>query len=680
MKTISSSHRAESSRVRQLLAHDFELLENRLLFATITVTTAADTLKANDGVVSLREAITATNANSSLGDSDISGQNPGSYGSADQIRFNIAGSGIRTINVGSSGKGRLPTITDGVTINGYTQPGASPNTKANSDDATILIELNGANAGNAADGIDVHIPGGGSATKHAVIRGLAINRFSLNGIHIQSNYNVVTGNFVGTNPQGTVAQPNQNDGIRIAYASHNTIGGTSSGDRNLSSGNTIDGIHVVGDLAHPSTSNVIQGNFVGVNAAGTGSVGNRPGAPAPGTAQGNSFFGIEISGGNNNLIGGTSSGARNVVGLNGAGIEIDNGGQGNIIQGNYSGVGADGHTPVGNLLHGVVLRSDGNLPAPLGPGQPHEPGVKHNLVGGTTAGAGNLIEFNGTGGVAVFKNPLNASFQNNDGNAILGNSIYLNGRSDPHTLLGIDLVTGPTFPADDGITPNDSGDADMGPNQTQNFPVLASATRSGSSTVVIGSLSTKANQTYRIEFFASDPDPAGGIAEGQHFIGFKNVTTNSSGKANFTATLAFAAGSNQVVTATATSPGQHTSEFSAAVHLTPSTTLAINNIKQDEGDSGTRNFVFTVTRAGNTSGTTTVHFATASGTAISSGDFNKTSGTLTFASGQLTRTITVQVRSDTKVEGDETFVVNLSNAVGASIVDAQGIATIDNDD
>jgi hypothetical protein len=679
MKNVLRSRRARSARA-SVMDHGFELLEDRVLFATITVTTAADSLKANDGVVSLREAITATNANSSLGDPDIIGQNPGSYGSADQIRFNISGSGVHTINVGSSGHGRLPTITDGVTIDGYTQPGASANTKSSSDDAKVLVELNGSNAGNAADGIDVHIPGGGSAGKHAVIRGLAINRFSLNGIHLQSNFNVVTGNFVGTNPQGTVAQPNQNDGIRIAFARNNTVGGTSPGDRNLSSGNTIDGIHVVGDLAHPATQNVIQGNFVGVNAAGTGSVGNRPGAPAPGTPQGNSFFGIEISGGNNNLVGGTTSGARNVVGLNGAGIEIDNGGQGNVIQGNYSGVGADGHTPVGNLLHGVVLRSDGNLGAPLGPGQPNEPGVKNNLVGGTVAGAGNLIEFNGTGGVAVFLNPLNASHQSNDGNAILGNSIYLNGRSNPNVLLGIDLVTGPTFPADDGITPNDSGDADMGPNQTQNFPVLTSAKRSGGNTVVTGSLDTKPNQTYRVEFFASDPDPVGGIAEGQHFIGFKNVTTGANGKANFSATLAFAAGSNQVITATATSPGNNTSEFSAPVHLTSSTTLAINNIKQDEGDSGLRNFVFTVTRSGDTSGTTTVHFATASGTAISSGDFNKTSGTLTFASGQLTRTITVQVRSDTKVEGDETFFVNLSNAVGASITDSQGSAIIDNDD
>ena len=160
------------------------------------------------------------------------------------------------------------------------------------------------------------------------------------------------------------------------------------------------------------------------------SVGNRTEpAPAPGAAEGNNLFGIEISGGNNNTVGGTVAGARNVVGFNGAGIEVDNGGQGNIIQGNFSGVGADGVTPAGNLLHGIVLRSSNGFGAPLGPAQPNEPGVSFNLIGGTVAGAGNLVEFNGTGGIAIFGNPVSASGQPNVGNAILGNSIFLNGRS-----------------------------------------------------------------------------------------------------------------------------------------------------------------------------------------------------------------------------------------------------------
>src|SRR5206468_5931599 len=134
--------------------------------------------------------------------------------------------------------------------------------------------------------------------------------------------------------------------------------------------------------------------------------------------------------------------ARNVVGFNGAGIEVDNGGQQNIIQGNFSGVGADGVTPAANLLHGIVLRSSNGFGPPLGPAQPNEPGVSFNLIGGTTAGAGNVVAFNGTGGIAVFGNPVSASGQPHIGNAIEGNSVFENGRSSSASslipLLGID--------------------------------------------------------------------------------------------------------------------------------------------------------------------------------------------------------------------------------------------------
>src|SRR5207237_6612216 len=105
-------------------------------------------------------------------------------------------------------------------------------------------------------------------------------------------------------------------------------------------------------------------------------------------------FGIELSGGNLSTVGGTSAGARNVVGFNGAGIEVDNGGQQNLIQGNFSGVGADGVTPAANLLHGIVLRSSNGFGPPLGPAQPNEPGVSFNLIGGTAARAGNVVALN----------------------------------------------------------------------------------------------------------------------------------------------------------------------------------------------------------------------------------------------------------------------------------------------
>src|SRR5205814_7635799 len=124
-------------------------------------------------------------------------------------------------------------------------------------------------------------------------------------------------------PNGT--SPNSGAGILILNASNTQFGSTSPADRNIPSGNAVNGIHVVGTLTAPATGNIIQGNFVGVAADGKSSVGNRTEpAPAPGAPEGNNLFGIEISGGNLNMIGGgLLAGARNVVGFNGDGIELD---------------------------------------------------------------------------------------------------------------------------------------------------------------------------------------------------------------------------------------------------------------------------------------------------------------------------------------------------------------------
>ena len=449
---------------------------------------------------------------------------------------------------------------------------------ATGDNAVILIQLDGTGG---LSGVSTLTLGAGSGG--GTIKGLDVTNFSGNGIVVDSNGNSIFGNFVGVDPTGTTAMPNgtapmtgaptSGDGIQLVNASNNFIGSTNPADRNVVSGNFLDGIHVEGTLTAPSTGNLIQGNFVSIAADGKSSVGNRTAAaPAPGTAEGNNLFGIEISGGNLNTVGGSVAGARNVVGFNGAGIEVDNGGQQNIIQGNYSGVGADGVTPVGNLLHGIVLRSTGNLTAPLGPSQPNEPGVSYNLVGGTAAGDGNLVEFNGTGGIAVFGNPVSASGQPNVGNAIEGNSVYLNGRSNPSTLLGIDLTNSFVFAKDDGLTPNDSKGhgAPNDPNNFQNFPVLTSAVEDGTGkTDVTGTLtqSISPNTTFRIEFFASAPDPLGAAPEGQQFLGFVNATTNASGVAKFSAALNMPVANGMIITATATDPIGNTSEFSAGITL-----------------------------------------------------------------------------------------------------------------
>jgi len=226
----SSDRRGNQSFLPQI-----EQLETRQLLATVTVTTVADDLTPNDGTVSLREAITAMNAGNDLGDPDITAQAPGTFGANDTINFNIPSAGVHTLAVTSA----EPTITKPITINGYSQPGASVNTQANADNAVILIQLDGAGAGAGTDGLTL-----GTGSAGSTIRGLDIANFAGNGIVVQSNGNFIVGNFVGVDPSGTTRAPNgtfpnSGDGIRIVNASNNQIGSANAADRNIASGNAI---------------------------------------------------------------------------------------------------------------------------------------------------------------------------------------------------------------------------------------------------------------------------------------------------------------------------------------------------------------------------------------------------------------------------------------------------------
>jgi hypothetical protein len=108
--------------------------------------------------------------------------------------------------------------------------------------------------------------------------------------------------------------------------------------------------------------------------------------------------------------------------------------------------------------------------------------------------------------------------------------------------------------------------------------------------------------------------------------------------------------------------------------------LGIGDVTVTEGDSGTTNATFTVSLSATSSQSVTVNFATANGTATQPGDYTSNSGTLTFASGETTKSVTVVAKGDTVTEADETFFVNLSSVTNATIVDNQGVGTITNDD
>src|SRR5262249_40878243 len=150
-------------------------------------------------------------------------------------------------------------------IDGYTQPGASPNSLVAGNNAKLLIELDGSKSG-IPDG-DVNglvIAGVAGST----VRGLVINRFGQAGIYTDSAV-TIEGNFIGRNPAGTSASHNGSDGVQIVGVdADSTIGGTTPAARNLISGNNGYGIYV----SSPNT--LVQGNYIGTNAAGTAAIPN----------------------------------------------------------------------------------------------------------------------------------------------------------------------------------------------------------------------------------------------------------------------------------------------------------------------------------------------------------------------------------------------------------------------
>src|SRR5205814_735457 len=145
----------------------------------------------------------------------------------------------------------------------------------------------------------------------------------------RSTGNIVEGNYIGTDVNGTVALGNNLTGVRVdGGAANNTIGGLTStpggGAGNVISGNTTHGVRL-GGTAGDNT--IIQGNIVGLDAAGSAKLG--------GQVDG----GISIVWGHNTLIGGTNSQARNVISGQSVGISLSTSGTplNTLIQGNYIG-------------------------------------------------------------------------------------------------------------------------------------------------------------------------------------------------------------------------------------------------------------------------------------------------------------------------------------------------------
>jgi hypothetical protein len=275
--------------------------------------------------------------------------------------------------------------------------------------------------------------------------------------------------------------------------------------------------NIVGGIT-PGAGNLIAANGIGVY-CGTGDVvqGNYIGTNVTGSAALGNTEGVR-SAGSDNLIGGAQAGAGNLISGNGTGVRVVSisGGrpQRNLVQGNLIGTDATGTRALGNAGNGVIVSDVSS---------------SNNTIGGTSPGAGNTIAFNGGDGVLV---------DTGTGNAILGNAIYANGN------LGIELV--------------------RGGNHDQAAPVLTSATTDGTSTTTItGTLTSTPTTTFTLEFFADDPSGVG-----QRFLGSVQVTTDADGHASFTVTFAIAVDPGTMITATATDSANDTSLFSAGVQVT----------------------------------------------------------------------------------------------------------------
>jgi Domain of unknown function DUF11 len=405
----------------------------------------------------------------------------------------------------------------------------------------------GVNAsGNGAVANDVGVQIDGAATSNSIGGAAVANRNVISGnrtsnIHILgSTNNVIVGNTVGLNSDGTVAinlTQASTAGIEVEDgATGNTIGGIAATASNVVSGSAGPNIQIKGKSSSTVTAtaanNLIQGNFVGTNLSGTTAVTTTTGGG-----------GIVLRDGTTgNTIGGVSSGlARNLVSGNiGNGVALLGAGTtGNVLQGNDIGTQVDGATALANTGAGVFV--DGAI---------------NNTIGGSASGAANTIADNGGAGVFV---------NTGTGIAIQQNSIFGN------TGLGIDLA-----PA--GVNPNQPANPATGPNNLQNYPVLTSVTTANGVSTVVGTLLSAPSKTFTIEFFsnvAADVT-ATNHGPGHTFVGSTSVTTDANGNATFTAATTTPVTLNAILSATATDGTGDTSEFAANLTNTaPTADLAL---------------------------------------------------------------------------------------------------------
>ncbi len=424
-------------------------------------------------------------------------------GNYNKIDFAIGTSGsAQTINLTSA----LPALyANGVYINGLSQ-GGSGNT-------VPLITVNGSGAGAGADGLLLQ----GANEK---VTGLIVQNFSNNGIEVAGDNDTIGGSSAGA---GNVLSSNANDGVLIdggvsgTVVQGNKIGTNAAGTAAL--GNGGNGIEDQGDIDEPGFLNILGGststarNLISANRMDGILLGTNTDED---TVQGNFILGNGVSGievqGSNDIIGGSVSGAGNVI-------------SGNVMDGILLGTNTDEDTVQGNFILGNGVNGIGVQ------------GIS-NIIGGSVSGAGNSIAFNNQGGVLVSLHSRNT---------IRHNALFANGST--NTGPGITLI--------------------VGANHNLASPSLNSATFSISTQTltVTGSFTAPtANVSYVLDFYANPS----GDAEGKVYLGSSTVTPASTGTRSFTFTTTTSEPATYpLITATLTDNLGDTSAFSNGVTIAP---------------------------------------------------------------------------------------------------------------
>ncbi len=465
MSRSSYNHRRSTAHVLTLLLLGIILGASPAISRSFAVTSTDDA-----GTHSLRWAIAQANTT------------PG----PDVISFAIPGNGPHTIMLLSP----LPALTDdaGVIIDGLTQPGAHTGATPPAS-ISLMIHLDGTNAGDC--------PGLLLQSSNNVIQGIVLTRFALEGIRIQATAletsdNTIRYCMVGTTPDGSTPEANgllaldvPPAGISLYSPAEN--GGSIRGNSIYSciiSGNTGDGILLHGD-GGSITNNSIRGNYIGTNKSGVSALAN--------TGNGIAFLGDcasnEIS---TNIIAGNQLNGIRFAGASENQMYV----QRNTISHNSIGVGSN-ELPIGNRRDGINIGSDDQTG--------YAGFARNNSV------TGNTIAANGRNGITVWEHPV--SEDNADGNRVSNNSIFTNRK------IAIDL-------GDDGITLNDTGDADNGANQKVNSPTIVTAEFTGGVAIVKGTLDVNIEDAkYCIEVYRYRSNDSREVA-GSLFLGSIPVSGN----------------------------------------------------------------------------------------------------------------------------------------------------------